>query len=302
MATSTTTDTLSINLMSSFGPMLIGVLFSCALWGITCVQFYDADSVWLKGFVMIMWYIYCNIGLCCFDIDSVANTYITLGGCGKIGWSWTTIFTHRTWIVSIVDVVGGRKWTGIFALEDQFGLANKSFSELSSAEMIGIQIAVRAVGAAIDITVTICLIYILMQHRHAELIFSNKLIYHLIILAINTGLWTAIVATVDFAMLASNPSSLKYTPFEFSLSSLYINALLANLNARKYLRHGGIAPMNGFIEDGVIAMQPMSTGHTNSFRTEETHDTSVPIKVATSRVVEIPHNQTNPEELSKRYL
>lgn len=83
------------------------------------------------------------------------------------------------------------------------------------------------------------------------------MVMRLILITINTGLWTAVVALIDFSLvrslvkslvtcqslnfsrvlqIAAFPSGLYFCAFEFPLSSLYVNTLLANLNARSYLR------------------------------------------------------------------
>ncbi|TFK79070.1 hypothetical protein K466DRAFT_606422 [Polyporus arcularius HHB13444] len=51
------------NLSSSYGPMIVGTAFSCALWGISCMQLfmyalhYENDPGLLKLFVYTIWFV-----------------------------------------------------------------------------------------------------------------------------------------------------------------------------------------------------------------------------------------------------
>ena len=80
-------------------------------------------------------------------------------------------------------------------------------------------------------------------------------------MSINSGMWTAIVAAIDFslvrrsppshspssamtgtdanAQIAWNSANLAFTLCEYPLAALYANMALANLNARRYLRENG---------------------------------------------------------------
>jgi hypothetical protein len=58
----------------------------------------------------------------------------------------------------------------------------------------------------------------------------------LTVFAINTGIWTAIFALSTVIFLHLYPSNLLYVVFAIPLCSVYCNTLLANLNARGYIR------------------------------------------------------------------
>ena len=86
------------------------------------------------------------------------------------------------------------------------------------------------------------------------------MIFRLIVLTINTGLWTAVFAILVLGLVRILPPTVKfttayidslwtypvqyipyqneliYTALDFPLTSLYLNSLLANLNAREYVR------------------------------------------------------------------
>lgn len=67
---------------------------------------------------------------------------------------------------------------------------------------------------------------------------TQRMIFRVVIVTINTGLWTALVALVDLIMLAADPKDLRFTILEFPICSLYFSTLLANLNSRSYVRNG----------------------------------------------------------------
>ncbi|TFK79503.1 hypothetical protein K466DRAFT_457551, partial [Polyporus arcularius HHB13444] len=78
----------------------------------------------------------------------------------------------------------------------------------------------------------------------------------LVILTVNTGLWTGVVAIIDLilvCLLSSQsrflrshaplvsqvvalPNGVQYCAVEFPIGSLYVNAFLANMNSRTYVR------------------------------------------------------------------
>ncbi|EKM50711.1 uncharacterized protein PHACADRAFT_32717 [Phanerochaete carnosa HHB-10118-sp] len=73
---------------------------------------------------------------------------------------------------------------------------------------------------------------------------SSRLIYRLVFMAINTGLWTTVVALINVSLVAWRPTGTLYVVFEYPLASLYLNTLLANLTVRKYLRRGDTSQPN----------------------------------------------------------
>ncbi|KAJ2986247.1 hypothetical protein NUW54_g9847 [Trametes sanguinea] len=88
----------------------------------------------------------------------------------------------------------------------------------------------RQASRSILMTVCLCCSPICPPRR------SKKMIHRLIVLTVVTGLWTAIAALVDFVLVAAIPQGLLFCIVELPFSSLYVNSLLANLNARQFLR------------------------------------------------------------------
>ncbi|GJE83991.1 hypothetical protein PsYK624_000650 [Phanerochaete sordida] len=80
--------------------------------------------------------------------------------------------------------------------------------------------------------------FLLQTKNHNLFRRTDKVILRLTILTINTGLWTAVLAIIDFSLIAWRPLNTVFVIFEYPLSALYLNTFLANLNARKYVRAG----------------------------------------------------------------
>ncbi|KAL5536468.1 hypothetical protein ACEPAF_290 [Sanghuangporus sanghuang] len=140
-----------LNIESSYGALLIGCLFSCVVWGITCLQvfwyFYhnDTDNMSRKSFVFFLW------------IADTANEILIL----KSMWpvlilQWGRVagltdiqseMTHHVWVSGIVAVsvqlyylhrvytYSGKKWLAPVTLaRNCFSLAALSVS-ISSAQL-----------------------------------------------------------------------------------------------------------------------------------------------------------------------
>ncbi|OSD07672.1 hypothetical protein PYCCODRAFT_1421618 [Trametes coccinea BRFM310] len=104
----------------------------------------------------------------------------------------------------------------------------------------GLEIALRASGTFVDIAIATAMVYHLHKQRRSTSVCpmrrSKKMIHRLIVLTVVTGLWTAIAALIDFVLVAAFPQGLLFCIVELPFSSLYVNSLLANLNARQFLR------------------------------------------------------------------
>ncbi|KAF8890480.1 hypothetical protein BD779DRAFT_1671412 [Infundibulicybe gibba] len=96
-----------------------------------------------------------------------------------------------------------------------------------------------AVGAAVDILLSAGLCFLLWKSYMEEgssITQTNSMIHRLILFSINTGIWTALVGIATITMVIVYPNNFIYVGFYFILSPMYCNSLLANLNARTYLK------------------------------------------------------------------
>jgi len=65
---------------------------------------------------------------------------------------------------------------------------------------------------------------------------TRSIIRRLVILSINTGVWTALDALFTIILLAAFPTRFFFAALVFVQAPLYANSLLANLNARTFVR------------------------------------------------------------------
>ncbi|KIJ06274.1 hypothetical protein PAXINDRAFT_20528 [Paxillus involutus ATCC 200175] len=68
---------------------------------------------------------------------------------------------------------------------------------------------------------------------------TDRMLLRLILVSINTGLWTAVLALLSIILLVSLPATeLVYAGVYYPLCTLYSNTFLANLNIRSYIGGG----------------------------------------------------------------
>ncbi|KAF8555073.1 hypothetical protein OG21DRAFT_955594 [Imleria badia] len=111
------------------------------------------------------------------------------------------------------------------------------FTELTDSFFTNLTISSLALAAGVDILIAIAMTFLLFQSRSATGFASTvHILQRLIMFAVNTGIWTATFALLASIMLHVFPSNLIYVLFGIPLGSIYCNTLLANLNARSYIR------------------------------------------------------------------
>ncbi|KAI9060945.1 hypothetical protein FKP32DRAFT_1730168 [Trametes sanguinea] len=126
----------------------------------------------------------------------------------------------------------------------------------------------------------------------AEIIFviqvTDRLIYRLTAFAINTGVWTALCALFTIITLAAYPNIQIYVSLNLVICPLYCNTLLANLNARGYIRGDDFTEPNrsstsrtarSYPGRSVIAFAPFRSTTTQSSHPSshtEVHELSMP--------------------------
>ncbi|KAI9065212.1 hypothetical protein FKP32DRAFT_1674860 [Trametes sanguinea] len=276
-----------LDLSVSYGPILIGSTLSWACWGVSCLQMflyysnYENDPTHLKIFVFVVWL-----------IDTVAEVMLTAFMWQILIEKWAEVpvtrplVLHRIWVTSIVFVVvqlfflsriyrlvTGSRWKKLlvpillspFILWQCAGVIpyiiltyqNPAFALLSTHRIVSLEISLRGCSAFIDIVIAATMVFLLYSsmRRRPELRVSRKMIQRLIVLIAVTGCWTAVVALAELILMASFPTKLLYGYVEYSLSPLYVNALLANLNARHSLRKADVVHFSTFAETGDTSME-----------------------------------------------
>ncbi|KAI0919553.1 hypothetical protein AcV5_001588 [Taiwanofungus camphoratus] len=293
-----------LNLMSSYGPILIGNVLSCVLWGIGCMQ-------------MFMYF---------FQAFDTANQVLTLVAMfpvlilqwGRVaGLSVTQpALVHHGWVAGVVAVgvqmffvwriymFSGKKWKFPFLLVpialwqivgtipyDVWIFTDDSLAALGAEKMVAFETSIRATSAFVDVMIASLMTFLLVNTGRSSFARSNKMIFRLVAVTINSGIWTAVVAIIDLSLIAAFPHGLQFCAFEFPLSSLYVNTLLANLNARQYLRGkdagwnvSSTTPQTGTSN---IDLRPIGTARSAYTKNETSmNEASMAIRVDTSKVMD----------------
>ncbi|EKM50942.1 uncharacterized protein PHACADRAFT_262847 [Phanerochaete carnosa HHB-10118-sp] len=260
--------------MPQYGGALIGAIVSAALWGISCMQMfmyflnYDSDRWSLKLLVVYVWVadtvveILGFVGL--FDqlitrwgsiirfdtlmiglvvraaLAPLISTPVQMFFLYRIhrfsqSREWTMhaamVFMAMLSILQLPLITG--VWTA-WVLKSREGVA----STLASHRIVTIEIICRAIPAFVDIFIALWMTTLLWRSKERARVFrrSNRLILRLMLLTINAGIWTAVLSIIDLSLIAWNPGKLIFDAFDFPITPLYLNMLLASLNARRFLR------------------------------------------------------------------
>ncbi|KAJ6629469.1 hypothetical protein B0H10DRAFT_1366269 [Mycena sp. CBHHK59/15] len=109
----------------------------------------------------------------------------------------------------------------------------KLLEELVTSEVY--VIAFNALGAAVDILIAVCMVYVLL-HSRTGVRKTNNILVKLTLYCVNSGLVTCVFALGAIITLALQPDSSISTLFSYSLGRVYGISLMGILNARTALR------------------------------------------------------------------
>ncbi|OAX36474.1 hypothetical protein K503DRAFT_772469 [Rhizopogon vinicolor AM-OR11-026] len=251
------------NLATTVGGDLGGVLFGFMFYGANCLQIfvylvnYPNDRMTLKALVASVWaadtaHQICNtIGIWQILVSNFGN-YVVLEE-NQVPFLVALIFsiavatmaqlflTYRIWHLS------GRMWifpaflipAVVGKLVNDFmyvvkGLTNTSVQNLY--DINGYATAGNALTAGIDIAITIIMCTLLTRARRGFNKRTDAMLVRLVILSVNSGLWTTVFAIVTAGLAIRN--NLLLTWPQFCMSPLYCNTILGCLNARAFIHNG----------------------------------------------------------------
>ncbi|KAL5514908.1 hypothetical protein ACEPAG_2224 [Sanghuangporus baumii] len=239
-------------------------IFSTCLWGMGCIQLYyyyenssiDEDKRWIKPYTLIIWILdtmhqgflirstyklfvanYGNV-LIFVHID---KTIIYIGmGSAVIDAMVQCVFVVRAWKLSNKNYI----LTGalIIAVAGQIGItlayAGQAVGFTSVPQLLATVSTERAMNATWVITDTFIaavMVYILRK-RGVGMKRTDSILHRLILYSVGSGLVTGIIGVAAFIGSELLPNSLVYIFLDLLLPKLYLNCLLASLNARVGLR------------------------------------------------------------------
>ncbi|KAF8128631.1 hypothetical protein EV363DRAFT_1451620 [Boletus edulis] len=267
MATSGTAS--GIDLSNSWGSTLAAVFVSLILYGVSILQTflyyerYTEDSIILK--LLVAWVfvldtlhtLLISAGVWQYfvvhfaDDDFLAHTHapllISIVVTSAVSTSVQSFFIYRIWFLMksrfrwlfpvvlfpfvVAQLVLGTFYT-VVAMAFQ-----TSVSAVSGPLLTKVANALNGAATAVDITITIALCALLAMGRtgYAD---TDQMLRRLIFISVNTGLSSALFAFLSVLLLVIYPTDLIFTALYYPLCTVYCNTLLANLNARSFVRGG----------------------------------------------------------------
>ncbi|CCM04218.1 uncharacterized protein FIBRA_06385 [Fibroporia radiculosa] len=281
----------SFSLAPTLGACYIGTVFAAILYGVTNVQTYmyykryKRDPTILKFLVFILWVLdglhqafithaFYNYAIIDFAdplaamvpewsvmahvfVGSTSDTIVRGLFCQRV-----FLLSGRNYLITVAIAIGTLV---VFGSSYAFGIKGFSLSDYFDLTSITWFIYTSLIsGIVTDLLIATSLCVLLSQRRTA-FNRTNSVIRLLMIYSINTGALTTICSIICLVIYATKPISTKFVfiAVYFVLPKLYLNSLLATLNARQSLRDrkaytssGGSFPLNA---------RPTGTGSNNGF-------------------------------------
>ncbi|KAL5514885.1 hypothetical protein ACEPAG_2201 [Sanghuangporus baumii] len=248
---------------STVGCLFLAVVFTSTLWGVGCLQlylyyekFWKTDQHWLKGYIFLIWiFDTTHQALLLYStyipfVRGIANALlmIHLPATSKhilvisafMDAMVQLIFVRRAWFLSNKN----RILTGslIPAVLSQFVVKLVFYGRIyhftlafQLFDVIHLELALNYIVAVADAYIAGILIWLLWKGR-SGIKKTDSLINRLVLYTVSSSLVTAVweVAAVIGAEVA--PHSFIYLLADMVLPKLYLNCMLASLNARTSLR------------------------------------------------------------------
>ncbi|KAF8179552.1 hypothetical protein K438DRAFT_2021603 [Mycena galopus ATCC 62051] len=247
---------------NTMGSMLLGVILSAVLYGISLLQSlfyftrYQRDTWQLKALVAST--VFLDTMHLCFVIHTVYYylilNYHSHEALQGMVWSVSlealptgitaglvqSFYAYRVWRMSNHNIF----LTGIILLlvlacagcgTVWVVLALQARTYVHLLKISPLTITINALSTSADIIITSTLCFMLHRTRPVYL-GTETMINRLILFTINTGLLTSFCAVASLISLIVSPKTLIYASFYFCIGRLYSNALLASLNARNIIR------------------------------------------------------------------
>jgi len=246
-----------------YGVQLAGVFVSCAFYGASGLQTFlyymsePKDPLWLK--LLPAWLILaetCHQALACVAIYKIVinnfgnegvililtpELFIATLFQGFVTFSAHLFYIYRIWkfgkksiLIPLICIPLTTVQLGMTLGNNSAVLRHSSPAFLTS--IIWTTYVTHAINVFLDFSFVVAMIWLLNLEKRSPFRKTNRLINRLIVLTINTGLATATATFLTIVLLAASPNTLIYAFFNYLISPLYCNSVLANLNSRQFLR------------------------------------------------------------------
>ncbi|KAH9933208.1 uncharacterized protein BXZ73DRAFT_101170 [Epithele typhae] len=245
-----------------YGPIFIGVVLNILLYGIMITQTYiyfntfKQDRTWMKAFVGLLFL--CDTVNCVFDIiflyvplindfgDELALTTASwvfatdpamtaiIGSLVQLFFAWRVkVLTNSTPAVLVITACAIVSLLGGIGTSIAVGMIPQFFEFQKFKVIVIIWLIASSVA---DCLITFVLVGYLRVHKTGfgpTDDFVNKIIR----MTVQTGLITALWATVDLIVYLASPTGL-HLIFNIPLAKLYTNSLMSSLNSRAGWSYG----------------------------------------------------------------
>ncbi|KAK0452911.1 uncharacterized protein EV420DRAFT_630545 [Desarmillaria tabescens] len=248
---------------NTMGALLVGVLFSTALWGTTCVQTFSyLNRYWrldTLGFRILVLATFAmdtlhEILICHTIYTYLVSNFANPAQLEIVEWSILvevvasacvalmvqSFFTYRVWILShknlyLILFLGSLVGAEFFVCIAYFAKSWSVEVYSDSYKVRSLSQSMNALAAAGDLAICGSLI-VLLHRSKSGMKRSDAMMNKMILFTMNTGLLTSICAIMSLIMILVYPNTFLYITFFFNLSRLYSNSLLATLNARRGMK------------------------------------------------------------------
>ncbi|TFK93382.1 hypothetical protein K466DRAFT_511700 [Polyporus arcularius HHB13444] len=148
--------------------------------------------------------------------------------------------SNRNWLLCLAIVV-----SSLVVFSGSIAFAVKGFSIASFADLPQISdILYVSLGAGVVADVLIAAsMCVLLAKRRTGFARTDSMVRVLMMYSINTGALTSLCAMLCLITYANMPNNFVFIAFYFVLPKLFLNSLLATLNARRRLRESSSAAM-----------------------------------------------------------
>ncbi|RDX54474.1 hypothetical protein OH76DRAFT_1397786 [Lentinus brumalis] len=249
-------------LHDTLGAAYVGNIVAACLYGLTTLQTYTyynrspKDPVVLKTLVAILWvldtlhlafvshtvYEYCvadfgNLIALLEPTWSVLAQVIVTGVSDGIV---RGIFCHRIWILSeqhvpTLMVLAGSSLLA-FGCSLAFPIVGFRYTTFVGLQQISWILYLGLSTVVLSDVLISAALCVLLAKRRGNFRRANSIVRNLIMYSINTCLLTTLCSLAALVAYAASPHTFIYISFYFLLPKLFLNSLLATLNARKSLR------------------------------------------------------------------
>ncbi|KAI1798239.1 hypothetical protein LXA43DRAFT_1088364 [Ganoderma leucocontextum] len=312
----------------TLGAVFLGTIATSCLYGITVVQTYiyykrnASDPAYLQALVFLLWvldslhlalivhavYFYAvtnfsNILNLLVPTWSILSQIIVTGVSDL---AVRGVFCHRVWKLSeqnfflmvAIAISSLTVFSGSIAFAVK-GFSIPSFTRLSEISDILYLSLGSGVVADVLIAGSMC---VLLAKRRTGFSRTDSMVRVLMMYSINTGALTSLCALLTLLTYASMPDNFVFMAFYFVLPKLFLNSLLATLNARRPLRESN--------SGGDMVSIPLSnttnsrlsfSGHPQYSHSHAGHDDALNLRIQVRTTTDVK-TDSDPEEIVEEEL